>query len=310
VTADAASSPLLAVPNLSIGPDPDRLAALEAAFASAARLLDTHSDATHGRTVLTLAGAPDELRASLLEGARAAIGSIDLNAHAGAHPNVGALDVAPIVHPEPGGATAAARLARELGAGLGELGLAVFLYGALARSPERVERHQLRRGGIVALRERMAAGELRPDFGPSKPHPTAGAVLVTARPPLAAFNVELEGLDPGQGRELAAALRESGGGLEGVRAIAIALPGERLQISTNVHDPAAVPLRLVVAEVRRLAQPLGARAVAAELVGLVPAAALAGFPGDLPFRGPDPAGRTIEGRLRSLAAEDQPRRQG
>ncbi len=306
-------TPLLAVPNLSVGPDPDGrgpLAALTAAFANDAALLDSHSDATHGRTVLTLAGPPQGLGASLLAGAEAAIDSLDLSAHAGAHPNIGALDVAPIVYPDPGQAASAEWLARKAAAALGELGLPVFLYGALARSAPRAERHYFRRGGLTALGQRMRSGELEADFGPAQPHPSAGAVMVTARPPLAAFNVELEGLDDQQGKALAAELRESGGGLEGVRAIAIRLPSGREQISTNVHDPAALPLAAVVAAIRDLAEPRGAVALAAELVGLVPEAGLAGFPGDLPWRGGDPAERTIEGRLAELARQRGPAADG
>ena len=147
----------------------------------------------------------------------------------------------------------------------------------------------------------MRSGELLPDLGPEWPHATAGAVLVTARAPLAAFNVELEGASIEAGAEIAAALRESGGGLEGVRAIAIDLGDGRTQISTNVHDPVAMPLRLVVAEIGRLAAEHEARAVSAELVGLVPAAALDGYPDDVPISGDNPHRRTIEAKLSALA---------
>jgi glutamate formiminotransferase len=293
---------LLAVPNLSTGPDQDVLLELERAFSISSKLLDCHSDRLHGRTVLTLAGRAGGLRDSLVAGARVAIEELDLGAHAGAHPRIGVLDVAPIVFPDERAAAPASALARELGARLGDLGLPVFLYGDLAASEERRERHHFRRGGIEALRERMAAGELVPDFGPATPHASAGAVLTTARRPLAAFNVEVDRLTLGQGRELAAALREAGGGLPGVRALAIQLDDGRVQISTNVHDPVALPLAEVVAEVDRLAEPLGGRTEAAELIGLVPAAALAGYPyDDVPIRGFEPAERTIEARLRSLA---------
>ena len=143
----------------------------------------------------------------------------------------------------------------------------------------------------------MEAGELRPDFGPNQPHPRAGATLLTARPPLAAFNVELDSGDLELARAVAAGLRESGGGLPGVRAIGLALSSGRAQISTNVHDPLAVPLGMVVERVRQLAAPLGARPLEAELVGLVPAAALAGYPEDVPMRGFDPQRHVIERRL-------------
>ena len=143
----------------------------------------------------------------------------------------------------------------------------------------------------------MEAGELRPDFGPDLPHRTAGATLVTARPPLAAFNVELDSGDLEVARAVAAGLRESGGGLPGVRAIGLPLSSGRAQVSTNVHDPLAVPLATVVERVRELAAPLGARPLEAELVGLVPEAALAGYPEDVPIRGFDPDRHVIERRL-------------
>jgi glutamate formiminotransferase/glutamate formiminotransferase/formiminotetrahydrofolate cyclodeaminase len=175
----------------------------------------------------------------------------------------------------------------------------VFLYGELASEPERRERAYFRSAGLEALGTRMRAGELRPDRGPDEPHPTAGATLVTARPPLAAFNLELEGASLAAAREVAAGLRESGRGLPGVRAIGLEF-GERMQVSTNVHDPIAVPLAQVVARTAELAETHGARVSAAEIVGLVPAAALEGFPPDLPLGGFDPARGVIEERLAGL----------
>lgn len=173
----------------------------------------------------------------------------------------------------------------------------MLLYGALASSAERTERAYFRHGGPAELGRRMRAREVAPDLGPAEPHPSAGAVLLTARAPLAAFNVELEGADPEAGREIAALLRESGGGLRGVRAIAIELAPGRIQISTNVHDPARMRLGRVVEAVRELACARGARPIAAELVGLVPEAALIGFPDEVPIIGADPGTRTIEFRL-------------
>ncbi len=180
-----------------------------------------------------------------------------------------------------------------------ELELPVFLYGELASTDERRERAYFREGGLPRLRERMAAGELAPDRGPAVPHPTAGAVLVTARPPLAAFNVFLDAPDPKLARVVAAGIRESGGGLPGVRAIGLPFEGVT-QVSTNVHDPFRITLGEVVAEVRRLAEPLGARATSAEIVGLVPRAAMRGFPDDVALVDPDVEAHLLEGRLESL----------
>lgn len=291
--------PLLAVPNVSEGRDAPRIEALQRAFAHGVELLDRHSDADHDRTVFTLAGPGAPLRDALVAGAEQAIETIEMTAYDGLHPAIGALDVCPLVWPEPDQREAARGEAIEIAAQIGGLGVPVFLYGELARRPGQVERAYFRNGGLAELWLRMEGGGLRPDFGPGLPHPTAGVTLVTARPPLAAFNLELDSGDVEVARAVAAGLRESGGGLPGVRAIGLPLSSGRTQVSTNIHDPFAVPLGEVVERVRALAEPLGAHAVEAEIVGLVPRAALAGYPGDLPIRDFDPTERTIEARLRA-----------
>jgi glutamate formiminotransferase len=296
----AAAPRLLAVPNVSEAADPEALGRIESALEDApVALLDRHSDAVHNRTVFTLAGNGAALPGTLRRLAAAAIEAIDITRQRGAHPRIGALDVCPVVWPSPALRDDAREVALAVAEQLGSLGLPVFLYGELASSPERTERAYFRRGGHVALAERMREGELRPDLGPPWPHPTGGGVLVTARPPLAAFNVELAGGDLAAGQRIAARLRESGGGPEGVRAIAVELAGGVIQISTNVHDPLRVPLGEVVERVRALAAAEGTAPAAAELVGLVPAAALDGYPDDVPIRD-DPHARTIEARLAAL----------
>jgi glutamate formiminotransferase / 5-formyltetrahydrofolate cyclo-ligase len=289
--------PLLAVPNVSEGRDAGRIAQLEKVFLRGATLLDTHTDADHNRTVFTLAGPPGALLDALARGAEEAIATIDMSSHEGLHPAVGALDVCPVVWLDPSDRAAARTEAVEVADQIGGLGVPVFLYGELATRPEHAERAYFRNGGLAELWLRMEGGELRPDRGPDLPHRTAGVTLVTARPPLAAFNVGLEGADLDAARAVAAGLRESGGGLPGVRAIGLPLSSGRTQISTNVHDPFAVPLARVVERVRDLAAPLGARPVEAELIGLIPEAALAGYPDDVPIRGFNPALHTIEQRL-------------
>jgi glutamate formiminotransferase / 5-formyltetrahydrofolate cyclo-ligase len=289
--------PLLAVPNLSEGRNSDRLATLERAFGRGVSLLDRHTDADHDRTVFTLAGQRGPLMEALVAGAEEALELIDMGAYRGVHPAIGALDVCPLVWLDAAGRDAARTEAVAAAAQIGGLGIPVFLYGELARGPGRAERAYFRNGGLPELWLRMESGELRPDFGPSLPHRRAGATLVTARPPLAACNVEPNSCDPDFARSVAAGLRESGGGLPGVRAIGLLLSSGRGQVSTNVHDPLAVPLGTVVERVRELAAPLGARPLEAELVGLVPAAALAGYPADVPMRDFDPEQHVIERRL-------------
>jgi glutamate formiminotransferase len=282
---------LLAVPNVSEGADPAVLEAIGAAFAAGgARVLDRHADRDHGRAVFTLAGPPGTLHEALVAGAREAIARIDLRGHAGAHPHVGALDVAPVVHLDDarrGAACAEALvLADRLG---GELDLPVLLYGLLGAGRTRAA---LRRGGPDALAARLAAGELRPDFGPARAHPRAGAVLVSARPPLVAFNLELAlPATAVDARAVAAAIREGGAsGLPGVRAIGLSLAarGGVAQVSCNVEDHNAVPLARLLEAVERLAP-----VAEAELVGLAPAAAFDGWPGRVAIRNR----ATVEERL-------------
>ena len=292
---------LLAVPNVSEGRDPDAIARIQAALEAGPALLDVHSDPTHNRSVFTIAAERGAMADALLAGARAAAEAIDMRTHQGAHPCIGALDVCPVVYLGPERHADADAEALAAATGVAErLDVPVFLYGELATSDERRERAFFRRGGLPELARRMQAGELKPDRGPDAPHPTAGATLVTARRPLAAFNVELDTPDREVATAVAVELRESGGGLPGVRAIGVELPGARSQVSTNVHDPVAVPLARVVSEIGRLAAEHGTRPASAELVGLVPEAAMEGYPPDVPLRDYDPARHLIERRLGAL----------
>jgi glutamate formiminotransferase / 5-formyltetrahydrofolate cyclo-ligase len=288
---------LLAVPNFSEGRDTSVIAAIRAALDADRGLLDRHSDPEHNRTVYTLSGDGRSLEERLLAGAQIAIERIDMRRHRGLHPCIGALDVCPLVWLDDKTREPAIARGRSVGERIGAIGIPVFLYGDLASTEQQRERAFFRDGGLEALRGRMASGELLPDFGPPVPHQTAGATLVTARPPLAAFNIELDTPDAAVAQRVAAAVREAGGGPPGVRAIGLPLEGGRTQVSTNVHDPIAVPLRMVVARVSELSEPLGARPVEAEIVGLVPAAALQGFPAELPIRDFDPERHVIERRV-------------
>jgi glutamate formiminotransferase len=271
---------LLAIPNVSEGRDRAAIEAIAAAFD--ARLLNVHSDADHHRSVFTLTGAPGRLAPAVVAGAGEAVRRVDLTSQAGAHPRVGAIDVAPIVYLDDDARGAAVAEALVVADCLGsELALPVFLYGALAGGRTRAE---LRRGGPDELARRLQARELRADFGPQRLHATAGAVLVAARPPLVAFNVELA--PPAtleDARAIAARIREGGEeGLASVRAIGVLLAdaGGIAQVSTNVEDHRATPLAEVVRAISRHAAP-----AQAELVGLAPRAAFDGFPEWLNVRG-------------------------
>ncbi len=272
-------STLIAVPNCSEGRDAAAIAAIAAGFGGG--LLDVHTDPDHNRSVFTIAGEPGLLSEAVCAGAGAAIEQIDVGIQTGIHPRVGAIDVAPIVYLEPEDRGAACAEALVLGDRLGhELALPVFLYGELAGGRTRAE---LRKGGTAELARRVAAGELTPDFGPRRAlHPTAGAVLVAARPPLLAFNVELAPpatLELAQ--QVAATIREGGSaGLAGVRALGLWLEHRSVaQVSMNIENHRALTLADVVQAIARQA-PIAA----AEVVGLPPAAAYAGFPEELPVR--------------------------
>jgi glutamate formiminotransferase len=276
---------LLAIPNFSEGRDPERIAAVARALTSVdgVLLLDVHTDPDHHRSVYTLAAADDSgasLADALTAGAAEAIELADLEAHDGSHPRIGLLDVAPIVYMDGDERGPACAQALTLGDRLGhELGIPVFMYGLLTQN--RVTRAEIRRGGPAVLQARIDSGELTPDFGPRRLHPRAGAVLVSARPPLIAFNVELA--PPATletAREIAALIREGGAeGLESVRAIGLTLPHRAgvAQVSTNVEDYRRTSLATLVAAISR-----HATAVRAEVVGVPPKAAFDGFPEELP----------------------------
>src|SRR3954447_26682281 len=274
-----ARASLIAVPNVSEGRDRRTLEAIGDAFTRAgARVLDVHADPDHHRAVFTLEGAQGELSGALAAGVEEALARIDVRDHPGAHPHVGAVDVVPVVHRDASERGAAVAEALVTADALGALGLPFFFSGALGAGRTRAE---LRRGGPLELARRLDTGELAPDFGPPSPHPTGGATLVAARPPLIAFNLELEPpASEDDARRIAARVREGGPeGLPGVRAIGLTLPARAgvAQVSFNVEND--TPLSALVKAVRRHAP-----VREAELVGLAPARAFAGFPEDVPVR--------------------------
>lgn len=282
---------LLTVPNFSFATNSELVDELTAA-ANPLRLLSTHTDDDHGRTVLTLAGKQGEVATAIGRMSSIAARRIDITGHAGIHPHIGAADVAPVVYLNPDDRGAACAEALTAAQEIADLAaVPVLLYGELSDGRERAE---LRAGGANGLAERIADGDQQTDFGPSQLHPTAGATLVGARPPLVAFNFELHAshtLD--DARAIAAEIRESGGGLPGVRAIGLWLDSrDCAQVSCNVHDPFTVPLVRLLEEISRHAE-----VTVAELVGLAPAAAFDDFPTDLDVRGFDPATSLIENAL-------------
>jgi len=287
--------PLESVPNFSEGRDRATIEALADALGGKARLLDVHADADHNRSVYTLVGSGEELVESLLAGIAVARERIDLRRHDGAHPRIGAADVVPVVPLVPDDLARAREVALELAERVGgELGLPVFLYGELGggRGPA-----FFRAGGTDELARRVADAELAPDYGPARLDERAGAVLVGARRPLIAFNVNLRG-SLEAAREVAAVVRERDGGFPGVRALGLELPSAGLvQVSMNVEDYEAAALHEIVARVEQEAAARGAEVAGSELVGLMPAdAAVAAAGATLRIDGFD-ASRILELRL-------------
>ncbi|HUG64135.1 MAG TPA: glutamate formimidoyltransferase [Gaiellaceae bacterium] len=260
---------LEAVPNVSEGRDTRVIAAIGDAFERRAALLDVHSDPDHHRSVFTLVAGEDEIVDALLRGIAVALELVDLRAHSGAHPRVGVADVVPIVPlaPDrmPEAAATALVLSRRTGA---ELGLPVFRYGEIGdgRRPA-----FFRRGGLEELMRRVGSAELVPDDGPARIDPRSGVVLVGARPPLIAYNLELDTDDVAVARAVAESVRESSGGMRGLQAIGLERTGSgRVQVSMNVIDIDNAPLHEVVERVRREAARRGVEVRGGELVGLVP----------------------------------------
>ena len=258
---------LESVPNLSEGRDPATVRSLGDAFTSAgASLLDTHFDGDHHRSVLTLVGDDAELIDGLVAGIAEASRLIDLERHHGVHPRVGAADVVPVVPLTPDDVPRAEAVAREVARRVGdELELPVFLYGHLAGG---LRPAFYRRGGLVELAHRVTTGELVPVHGPSTIGARAGAVLVGVRPPLVAYNLVIRG-SLEDARAIAAAVRESSGGLPGVQALGLALGDGRVQVSTNLIDLDATALHHLVGRIVAKAQARGVEPAEGELVGLL-----------------------------------------
>lgn len=271
---------LEAVPNLSEGLRPDlleRWLRLVGETASV-RVLDASRDPDHHRSVLTLAGDPDGLHEALLHLYEDAVAHIDLRHHVGVHPRIGAVDVCPFVPLGQASMDDAVRAARRLGEAVAErFEIPVFLYEHAAREPERRALPVIRRGGLEGLAERLGSAGWQPDFGPpgaARLHPTAGATVIGARPFLIAVNCLLDRDDPELARSVAAAVRQSSGGLPAVRALGLTLATRGVsQVSMNLVDYRVTPLGDLLAAVRGQVEAAGARVTETEIIGLLPEAA-------------------------------------
>jgi glutamate formiminotransferase len=266
------------VPNISEGRRHNVVDRIVAALRQidGVRLLDHSSDASHNRSVLTLAGAPKPLKQAVLTLYRHALETIDLRAHSGEHPRMGAVDVVPFIPIEGVTMEQCVALARETGAAIADqFKVPVYLYEEAASDPSRRNLEDIRRGEFEGLAEKMRQPAWRPDFGPATPHVSAGASVVGARMPLIAYNINLATDRLDVAKKIAAAIRHSSGGFRYVKAMGIRLEERNIvQVSMNLTNYEKTPIHRVFEVVRREAARYGVNVLESEIVGLVPSAAL------------------------------------
>jgi glutamate formiminotransferase / 5-formyltetrahydrofolate cyclo-ligase len=266
------------VPNLSEGRRPDVVARVVDAVrrVAGARVLDVQSDASHNRSVLTLAGDRNSLAEAVLNLYREALEAIDLRTHRGEHPRLGAVDVCPFIPIEGASMQDCVTLAQEVGARIADhLNLPVFLYEEAATTPARRNLEDIRRGEFEGLGAKMQQPEWRPDFGPAEPHPSGGATVIGARMPLIAYNINLATDRLDVARKIATAVRMSSGGFRFVKAMGIPLEDRGIvQVSMNLTNFEKTPIFRVFEVVKREAARYGVTVLESEIVGLVPSAAL------------------------------------
>ena len=290
------------IPNISEGRREDVVAAIAAAAVKAAPgvvLLDRTSDPDHNRSVLTFLGDGEPLVVAMTALVEASLGAIDLRNHKGAHPRLGAVDVIPFVPVR--GATAAecVVLAKSLGKTLaGRFGLPVYLYEDAASSAERQNLATIRKGEFEGLAKKMQDPAWKPDFGPSAPHPSGGAVVVGARAPLIAYNINLATADLAVADRIAKAIRHLSGGYRFVKAMGVKLEARgQVQVSINMTNFEKTPLHRVFETVKSEAERHGVAVVGSEIVGLVPQAALLAAAGHFLRLESDPGPQVLENKL-------------
>lgn len=262
------------VPNFSEGRRPEVMRSIVEAIrgASPVRVVDYSMDIDHNRAVVTFIGAPEEVRRSMLAGARAAVELIDLNHHEGGHPRIGAVDVVPVVPLKSIDMAEAVELGHAIGRDIAsELSVPVYFYEECALRGHCVNLANIRRGGFEALKAGRLSGDRAPDAGPSEVHPTAGASVVGARGPLIAYNVNLASDDIHAAREIAARirmLRDSGQGMAGVKAIGVLLKSRGIaQVSMNLTRPDLTGIYEVYSFIEREAREMGIEVLESELIG-------------------------------------------
>ncbi len=263
------------VPNFSEGRRKEVVEAIAQAIASVlgVRVLDQEMDADHNRSVITFVGDRTSVGEAAFRSAKKAVELIDMSRHRGEHPRVGALDVLPFVPIAGVTMDDCVALARSVGKRIAdELQVPVYLYEAAATRPDRRSLPDVRRGEYEGLKTEIETNpDRKPNFGPPRLHPTAGACIVGARPVLIAWNVNLRTTDVGVAKRIAKAIRESDGGLPAVRAKGFDLTDRGLvQVSMNMVDYRKTSLVQAFEAIRALAAKQGVEIAESEIIGLVP----------------------------------------
>jgi glutamate formiminotransferase len=267
------------VPNFSEGRRPEIVEAIIAAVTSVPNiyLLDREMDADHNRAVLTIVGPPESIGEAAIRAVEVATKHIDLTKHTGGHPRVGATDVIPFVPIRGVTIDECVQIARNVGKEIAErLSIPVYLYEAAATRPERTNLENIRKGQFEGLRLEIETNpERRPDFGEPRIHPTAGAVVIGARKPLIAYNINLKTPDITIAKQIAKRIRFSSGGLPCVKAMGVPLQERnQAQVSMNLTDYETTSVEVVFDAVRREAAAAGVEVAGSEIVGLIPQRAL------------------------------------
>ena len=240
------------------------------------RVLDVQSDASHNRSVFTLAGDVTALSAGIPVLFERAVADIDLRTHKGEHPRLGAVDVVPFIPIDGVTMDACVTLAKAIAGDVASrFKLPIYLYEDASTNAARKNLEDIRRGEFEGLAAKMAKPEWAPDFGPASPHPSAGASVIGARMPLIAYNINLNTNRLDVAKKIASAIRMSGGGLRYVKAMGIPLDDRGIvQVSMNLTNYEKTPIFRVFDLVKREAERYGVSVLESEIVGLVPAAAL------------------------------------
>ena len=263
------------VPNFSIGKNASAVEQIINSIKSVSadvRVLDHSYDVDHGRLVVTYIGDGDSLRDATYQGVKKAVEILNFNDHEGVHPCMGAVDVIPLIPLRKATFNDCVKIRNELSKKISEeLGIPVFIYGSIAKRPERNELSSIRKGGIEGVSGRILTPEGKPDFGPSRLHPTAGAVAIGAREILIAFNINLDSKDLEAAKAIASKIRDKNSSLRGVKAIGVELASRGIvQVAVNIMHYKSASIKQIYDAVKKEAEKIDIRIKSSEIIGLIP----------------------------------------